>query len=39
MISKINSIAVNGLNTDIIEIEVDINNGLPSFAIVGLADQ
>ena len=39
MISKINSIAVNGLNTDIIEIEVDINNWLPSFAIVGLADQ
>ncbi|MCD5385085.1 YifB family Mg chelatase-like AAA ATPase [Candidatus Gracilibacteria bacterium] len=39
MISKVNSIAVNGLHSDLIEIEVDINNGLPSFTIVGLADQ
>ena len=39
MISKINSIATNGLNSDLIEIEVDINNGLPAFSIVGLADQ
>ena len=39
MISKINSIATNGLNSDLIEIEVDINNWLPAFSIVGLADQ
>ncbi|PZM85767.1 magnesium chelatase [Candidatus Gracilibacteria bacterium] len=39
MISKVNSIAVNGLATDLIEIEVDINQGLPSFTIVGLPDQ
>lgn len=39
MISKINSIAVNGLHSDIIEIEVDINQGLPNFTIVGLPDQ
>lgn len=39
MVSKINSIAVNWLRSDLIEIEVDINNGLPSFVIVGLPDQ
>lgn len=39
MISKVNSITVNGLNSDLIEVEVDINNWLPSFTIVWLADQ
>ncbi len=39
MISKINSLAVNWLITDLIEVEVDINNWLPSFTIVGLPDQ
>ena len=39
MIAKVNSIATNGLNSDLIEIEVDINNWLPAFSIVGLADQ
>jgi len=39
MISKINSIAVNGLNSDLIEVEVDINNWLPNFVIVWLPDQ
>lgn len=39
MISRIHSIAVNGLVSNIIEVEVDINNGLPSFTIVGLPDQ
>ena len=39
MISKVNSIAVNWLNSDLIEVEVDINNWLPSFTIVWLADQ
>lgn len=39
MISLVKSIAVNWLNSNIIEVEVDINNGLPSFTIVGLPDQ
>ncbi|QFR39645.1 YifB family Mg chelatase-like AAA ATPase [Candidatus Gracilibacteria bacterium 28_42_T64] len=39
MISKVYSITVNGLNSELIEVEVDINNGLPSFTIVGLPDQ
>lgn len=39
MISKIFSIAVNGLESDIIEVEVDINAWLPSFTIVWLPDQ
>ncbi len=39
MISKVNSITVNWLNSDLIEVEVDINNWLPSFTIVWLADQ
>ena len=38
MISTVHSISVNGLDTDIIDIEVDINNGLPAFTIVWLAD-
>ena len=39
MISKINSIAINWLHFDIIEVEVDINNWLPSFTIVWLPDK
>ena len=39
MVSIVNSIAINGLHSHLIEIEVDINNGLPSFVIVGLPDQ
>lgn len=38
MISKINSFALYGLEGRSVEIEVDINNGLPSFEIVGLPD-
>ncbi len=38
MISKINSFALYGLEGIAVEIEVDINNGLPSFEIVGLGD-
>ena len=33
MVNKVKSIAVNWLTTDLIEVEVDINNGLPSFTI------
>lgn len=38
MVSKVFSLCVNGLESDIIEIEVDINAWLPSFTIVGLPD-
>ena len=39
MISKTRAITVNGLDTTVVDIEVDINNGLPAFTIVGLPDQ
>jgi len=39
MISKINSITVNGIESNIIEVEVDINQWLPAFTIVWLPDQ
>ncbi len=39
MISKINSIAVNWLESNIIEVEVWINQWLPAFTIVWLPDQ
>lgn len=39
MITKVNSITVNGLDSHLVEVEVDINNGLPSFTIVWLPDQ
>ncbi len=38
MIAKIQSYALLGLNGIPVSIEVDINNGLPAFDIVGLAD-
>ncbi len=39
MISKVYSITVNGLESSLIEVEVDINQWLPSFTIVWLPDQ
>lgn len=39
MISLIHAISVNGLDSTVIDIEVDINQGLPTFTIVGLPDQ
>ncbi|MCH8518548.1 YifB family Mg chelatase-like AAA ATPase [Candidatus Gracilibacteria bacterium] len=39
MISLVHSITVNGLDSTIVDIEVDINQGLPAFTIVGLPDQ
>jgi magnesium chelatase family protein len=39
MISTVHSIAVNGLDSTTIDIEVDINNWLPAFTIVWLPDQ
>ncbi len=39
MISHVQSLAINGLESTVIDIEVDINNGLPAFTIVWLPDQ
>ena len=38
MLAKINSCALVGIEGQIVEVEVDISNGLPSFALVGLPD-
>ncbi|MTI53823.1 YifB family Mg chelatase-like AAA ATPase [Geosporobacter ferrireducens] len=38
MLSKINSCVLCGLDGNIIEVEVDISNGLPSLTTVGLPD-
>ena len=38
MLSKIKSIALNGLEGNLIEIQTDISNGLPEMDIVGLPD-
>lgn len=39
MISLVHAITVNGLDTTVVDIEVDINYGMPAFTIVGLPDQ
>ena len=38
MISKVNAYTLTGLSGVPISVEVDVNNGLPAFDIVGLAD-
>ena len=38
MIAKVQSYTLNGLSGILVDIEVDINSGLPSFDIVGMAD-
>lgn len=38
MLSKVTSIALNGLDGVPVEAETDINNGLPSYELVGLPD-
>ena len=38
MLSKIKSIALNGLDGSLVEIQTDISNGIPEFEIVGLPD-
>ena len=38
MIAKVNGFALIGLSGVPIEVEVDVNNGLPAFDVVGLAD-
>lgn len=39
MLAKVHSAQVTGVRADIIDVEVDITNGLHSFAIVGLPDK
>lgn len=38
MAIKINSATFMGVNGKVIDVEIDITNGFPSFNIVGLAD-
>ena len=38
MLSEIKSIALNGLDGNLVEIQTDISNGIPEFDIVGLPD-
>ena len=38
MLSKVNSIALNGLNGYLVEVQVDISSGMPYWDIVGLPD-
>ena len=38
MIAKVNGFSLIGLDGVAVEVEVDINNGLPAFDVVGLAD-
>lgn len=39
MLSKVTTVAHLGLNSQIVEIETDLHNGLPAFIVVGLADK
>jgi magnesium chelatase family protein len=38
MIAKVYSVVVAGLDGQLVEVEVDIHNGMPAFIIVGLPD-
>ena len=38
MLAKIESMAVNGIDGSLVQIEVDLGGGMPSFDIVGLPD-
>jgi len=38
MLSRVQSIAVTGLNCELVEVEVDLAAGFPAFSIVGLPD-
>lgn len=37
-LARVSSVAVVGVDTHVIDVEVDVSNGLPYFAIVGLPD-
>ena len=38
MLSKINSMGLNGIDGYLVGVETDIGNGLPAFDVVGLPD-
>ncbi|GAV23188.1 magnesium chelatase domain-containing protein [Carboxydothermus pertinax] len=38
MLSKVHTVALNGINGEVVEVEVDINRGLPGMEVVGLPD-
>ncbi|HHW56530.1 MAG TPA: YifB family Mg chelatase-like AAA ATPase [Clostridia bacterium] len=38
MLSKVKSMAVLGINAYVVEVEIDLSTGIPSFDIVGLGD-
>ncbi len=38
MLAKVSSCAIVGLDGAVVEVEVDISQGLPAFSIVGLPD-
>lgn len=38
MISKIKSFGINGIDGYVVDVEIDINTGLPSYILVGLPD-
>ena len=38
MLAKVNTCAVIGLDGTVVEVEVDISQGLPAFNVVGLPD-
>jgi len=38
MLSKVHTVALNGINGEMVEVEVDINRGLPGMEVVGLPD-
>jgi len=38
MLTKLNSVAILGLNPQLVEVEVDVSKGQPNFFIVGLGD-
>ena len=38
MLAQITSCALHGLDGWVVQVEVDISNGLPSFTVVGLGD-
>ncbi|MBO5930146.1 MAG: hypothetical protein J6Q27_02490 [Clostridia bacterium] len=38
MLSKINSMGLNGIDGYMVRVEADIGNGMPAFDVVGLPD-
>ena len=38
MLTKVKTVALDGMKGELVEIETDISNGLPYFSIIGMAD-